>query len=171
MRLVAQILPDALRRLGQRAAQMIRDHARAGIGSDGKALAPYSRKPFARPLGGITQKAQKNLGDRLKVFTTRKGKLWAIIEGGYEAYKKAAYPQDGDGVNMTATGNTLRAVSLLEAHPDGTLIIGFTRREAAEIAYYHHEDSATIRDWLGLTPAEQAELSLLAASEIQVYAQ
>ncbi|MCB0713406.1 MAG: hypothetical protein KDD67_13845 [Ignavibacteriae bacterium] len=166
------IPPEALREIGLRAAQMIRDHARAGLGADGQPLKPYSEKPFARPLGGITQKARKNLGDQLTIFTTRQGKLWAIIEGGYKAFKRAAYPKDGDEVNLTATGNMARSITLISVSPDGTLVIGASRAEEAEKLLYHSElgagKSRVIRDVMGLSEKEVEELAQMAAARVRL---
>lgn len=167
-----EIPQNVVNRVAERAAQMMRDRARAGIDAEGRPMKPYSTKPFARPLGGITQATRRRLGEKLKEFTTKQGKLWAVIVGGYAAYKKAAYPQESGGVNMTATGGMLRSLAVLEAKTDGTIRIGFRRQDEAEKAYYHTVAGAgkgkVIRDFIGLTEAEKQELAEIAASGLQI---
>lgn len=164
---------DVLRSVGVRAISMIRDRTLAGLDAGGTTFRAYSTEPFARPLHGITQRARRALGDRLHVFTTKKGKLWAVIEGGYAAFKAAAYPDDAGTVNLTATGAMLRALAIVAVDENtATVTLGFTRTDEALKALYHEELGAgprrAIRHFLGLTDAEQIDLAQLAASGVTI---
>jgi hypothetical protein len=159
IRLRAYFDPQALYRIGLKAINAIRERTQKGIGADGRAWQGYSEKPFARPLAGITGKAQKSLGKRLHIFTTKRGALWAIIEGGYKAYKRAAYPQDGGTVNLTVSGGMLGALAVVGTDPaTNTVRVGFSRQDAAELALYHNVlgagRSRVLHRFLGLTDAE-----------------
>lgn len=167
-------VPGALlRQIGLRAIAFIRERTLKGTDADGKPFHPYSTTPFARPYGGITQRAKANLGDRLKVFTSPKsGKLWAVIQGGYAEYKRAAYPSDG-GVNLSATGALLRALTIVSVdEATNTVVIGFARAEAAEVALYHDQIGAgpnrAIRHFMGVTPSERDELGNLGAAGLRL---
>lgn len=164
---------DVLRAIGLRAISMIRERTLQGFDADGGRLRAYSTTPFARPYGGITQRAKKNLGNRLQVFTSKKsGKLWAVIEGGYAAYKQAAYPGDS-GVNLSATGAMLRSLTILSVDEESlTVTIGFTRTDEAVKALYHDQlgagPSRVIRHFMGLTPSERLELGEMGADGIEL---
>jgi phage gpG-like protein len=105
------------------------------------------------------------------VFTSKKsGKLWAVIEGGYAAYKQAAYPGDS-GVNLSATGAMLRSLTILSVDEATlTVVIGFTRTDEAVKALYHDQlgagKSRAIRHFMGLTDTEQTELGEMGADGI-----
>jgi hypothetical protein len=162
-----------LRQIGLRTIAFIRERTLKGIDADGALFHPYSTTPFARPYGGITQRTKANLGDRLQVFTNPKsGKLWAVIEGGYEEYKRAAYPSDS-GVNLTATGAMLRALTIVSVDEGtNTVVIGFARAEEAEKALYHDQIGAgprrVIRHFMGVSPSEREELGKLGAAGLRV---
>lgn len=161
------LLPaDALRRVGLSIVSIIVERTRQGQGVDGR-LKPYSTRPFARPLGGIPSRTISALGEGLQRFTTKQGALWAIITGGYAAYKKARYPQDSGGVNMTATGGMLRSMTVAAVdEATGKIVIGFSRDDAAELAYYHNVSGAgrgrTIRRFMGLTAEEEIRVARIA---------
>ena len=162
--------PEDLTKLGLKGAGMIVERTQKGIGANGNPFTPYSELPFAMPFGGITLRARKNLGDKLKVFKTKLGKLWAVIEGGYAAFKAAAYPQDGS-VNLTATGRMLNALTVIATDPaNNSTILGFTNGEEALKAWYQNEAGAgksrTIRKFLGFTDQEKGELAAWAATRI-----
>lgn len=171
--LIFSIDGASLRAIGLRAIAMIRERTLQGQGVDAP-FRGYSTTPFARPLGGITQRARAALGDQLKVFTSKKsGKLWAIIEGGYEAYKRAAYPADGSTVNLSATGAMLRALTVVSVdEASATVTLGFTRTEEALKALYHDQigvgKGRVVRHFLGLTAAEREDLARLASQTITV---
>ena len=143
---------------------MIRERTLRGVDATGHKWRGYSERPFARPLEGITNKARKNLGKRLQIFTTKQGKLWAIVQGGYRAYKEAAYSQDAGTVNLTVTGGMLGALTVVSIDAaKGSVRIGFNRQDAAELALYHNVlgagRSRVLHKFLGLTDPELKELA------------
>jgi hypothetical protein len=168
--------PAALKKLGLRAVQFINARTERGIGvNDAGNEVPfedYSERTFARPIGGITKKAQGLLGNRLKMFTTSRGKLWALIEGGYKALKAAMFPGDSS-VNLYATGNYLagRTVTKVDAST-GEVTIGFATAYANEIALYHNVLGAgkrkVKRQDMGLTKSERQALAEMAIANIQI---
>jgi hypothetical protein len=190
-RLELKLDPLALRRAGARAVEIILQRTQQQHrDADGRPFKPYSTRDLALPLGAIPKNVQARLrrdvgarrglrrlsiDDGLNVFTSQRGTLWAIIEGGYAAYKKARYPQDDGRVNLTASGAMLRALRVVRvtAHKDGgTVTLGFSRDEAAQIAYYHEVEGAgpsrVRRRIMGLTPPEQADVAGLVADGISV---
>ena len=163
---------NRLRLVGIRAVAMIRTRVQElGADADGRPMAPYSTQPFARPAAGITQRARRALGDRLQLFTNKRGRLWAIIQGGYAALKAATYPSDTGHVNMTATGGMMRSLTVTEVSElNQTISIGFARQQDAITAMYHNLLGAgrrrVIRRWLGLTKRERQDLARMAAEAV-----
>lgn len=146
--------PDALTRAGLLAVELVVERTLAGTDRHGQAFRPYSTRPLAVPAGSITKAAQGRLGGNLELFTSAKtGALWALVEGGYAALKAARYPQDGGGVNLSATGAMLRGMGVVAQDAD-SVTIGFSRTEEAEKAGWNVES----RDFLGLTDAQAAEV-------------
>ena len=152
-----------LRKAGERAVSLIKQRTQRGEDRFGKDFAPYSTRPFAMPAGGLNRKREA-LSELGADYFQRNGSLWAIIEGGYAAYKKERYknaPGGGETVNLTATGAMLRALSVTRVVSSGAgsdggkVVVGFTSVAAAEKAYYHSVAGAgpseTIRDFMGLT--------------------
>lgn len=163
------ISQNSLRRIGLRGVQMIRERTLGGIDADGQPFAPYSQMPFAMPLGAMSKKARKALGDGVKIFR-RDGRdtLWALVLGGYAAYKAAAYPQDGGSVNLSATGAMLRALTVIGVDArTGAVRIGFSRDEEARKAGYQM-NGRHIRKFLGFTDQEKGELAGMAAESVQI---
>lgn len=169
-------LPEqALRQIGLLGIQIITDRTARGVDADGKPFAPYGTSPFAMPYGGITAKARAALGDSLHAFKTKKGTLWAVITGGYAAFKKAAYPQEGGEVNLTATGTMMQQLTIVEVVPStNTVVLGFASLEAATIAYYHNVAGAgpskVRRNFMGFTGQELQRMAKFAGSRIVVRA-
>lgn len=166
-------IPEAdLRRAGLLAIAMIRARTQRGIDANGRPFAAYSTRPFARPLAGIPEKAKSALGDKLLVFTSAKsGKLWAVIEGGYAAYKAALRPNYGGTVNLTDTFSMLRALTIVKVDSaTNTIQIGFTRDEEAIKALYHDQLGAgprrIVRHFMGLTDDEGKRVAETASGGI-----
>lgn len=149
-----------LRRIGLRAVEMIVERTQQeNLDASGNAFAPYSTRPFAMPVGGGARTAIGRLvkGGLAEYFTTKKGTLWAIITGGYAAYKRERYGQDGGRVNLTATGSMMRAVRIV-AISGSTVTIGFARDEEAQKAAFVQKR----RVFMGLTADQQTELARVA---------
>ena len=158
-----RIPKSVLRQAGLKAISLIRERTLAGVDANGQPFAPYSQKPFARPLGGITRQTRAALGQKLQVFTTSGGKKWAVIEGGYAAYKAAKRPNDGGKVNLSDTFGMLRALTITKIDEGtNTVQIGFTREEEALKALYHNEvgvgSGRVVRRFMGLTVPEQRDI-------------
>ncbi len=158
-----------LQRLGQKAVRLIVERTQRGEGVDGP-FDPYSTKTFAMPLGAITARARQALGEKLYVFRTKlTGALWAAIEGGYAAFKAAAYPQDAGTVNLTATGRMLQNLNVLRVDPSRNLVVlGFAAPEEAVKAWYVDEAGKHPRKFLGFTENEKTEMAAWAATRIIV---
>lgn len=164
---------QALRQLGLLGIQIITERTARGVDAEGKPFKPYGTSPFAMPYGGITAKARAALGDSLQAFRTKGGAMWAVITGGYAAYKKAAYPQDGGEVNLTATGTMMQQLTVVKVIPStNTVVLGFASIEAATIAYYHNVAGAgpskVRRKFMGFTRAEAERLAAMARTRIVV---
>lgn len=155
MKVNVTIAPAALGRFGQFVLQLIEDNVAAGVDRKGNAFAPYSTRPFARPLGGVPKRAISYLksSNAIQIFTTKRGSLWMVVEGGYAALK-TAIRQSSSGVDMQLTGDMMKQLAVLSTSDNG-IVIGFLTAEAAEKAYYATVAGAgksrVIRDFLGLT--------------------
>lgn len=169
-------LSDAdLTRIGLHGATMIVERTLKGIDRHGNPFAPYGETPFAMPLGAITARARQALGENLHEFTTKQGALWAVIEGGYAAFKAAAYPQDAGSVNLSQTGRMLNSLTVVRTDPTkNSVTLGFVTGEEAQKAWYHTQAGAgpsrVIRDFLGWTDEEQVQLAAMAALTVQLKA-
>lgn len=159
----ATLAPDDVRKLALWCVTRIRERSRRGEGPRGK-LKPYSTAPFARPLSGITHTTRKNLGDDLRIFTSKNETLWAVITSGYEGFKRAAYPGRPEKVDLTGTGAMLGALTVVRASDTG-FIIGFTRQEEAEKAGYVEDQG---REFLDLSAQDEDDLRALVAQYVQV---
>lgn len=174
LRLSLALDKAALRRAGEAAVTIIVERTQRGIGADGRALRPYSTRPFARPYTpeAFTRRTELLLrrgpGGGLVIFTTRKGGgLWALIRGGYAAYKAARYPAYEGRVNLTASGAMLRGLSVVRVDERaGTVRLGFSRAELAERAGYNQRT----RRFLGLTADERGIVARIAGEGLSVSA-
>ena len=158
--------PDALRRAGLLAVELVLARTGEGIDRHGQPFRPYSTKPLAVPAGSITKAAQARLSGALSLFTSaRSGALWALVDGGYEALKAARYPQDGGTVNLHATGAMTRGLGVV-AQDEGSVTIGFARTEEAEKAGWNIET----RDFLGLTDDQERTVADVLGAGVSVVA-
>lgn len=164
VRLTIELSPLALRRAGEHAVALIVERTQEGQDAEGQAFRPYSTRDLALPVGAIPKRVLSRLKsqqDGLAYFTSRRGTLWTIIEGGYAAYKKAHYPQDSGLVNLTATGAMLRSLRVLSVRTNrrsGVVILGFSRESEAWKALWN----SSKRTFLGLPAPEREEVSRIA---------
>ena len=167
-----------MRKAGERAVALVTQRTQEGRDRHGDDFAPYSTRPFAMPAGG-TKRKRDALGELDADYFQRNGSLWAVVEGGYAAYKKKRYqnsPGGGETVNLTATGGMLGALSVTDVQTgaaNGTAVtVGFSRLEAAEKAYYHSVAGAgpseTIRDLMGLTEEEADEIAEMVGDAVTI---
>lgn len=162
-----------LRAVGLLGIQIITERTARGIDADGEPFKPYSAKPFAMPAGAVTQRARAALKKELSFFKTKRGELWMIVQGGYEALKRAAYPQDAGTVNLWAKGLMIPALTIVSVDVAArTVVLGFTDQEQATKAFYHNVAGAgrghVIRRFLGFTDEERGQLAAYAATRIVV---
>ena len=139
------------RRVMARAEQMMKERAREGDFLEGSSegAESYSTKPYAQPAGSLTEQVREDLpGDETSYFTTSEDALWLVVEGGYEAIRRAkGLPTDH--VDMTVTGGMLQGMrSQAGRDSDGNLdmlvgyIDGASPQEAIQLARYHNVEGA-----------------------------
>lgn len=167
----------SLRRAGQRAVALIVKRTQQGKDKNNVAFEPYSTTPFAMPAGGGARGTLQEMVDeeRASFFETKQGALWAVVNGGYAAYKAARYGQDDGTVNLSATGSMMRGLTVTAVSSrgeNGRVTIGFTRIEEANKAYYHTVSGAgpsrTIRDFMGLTDEGLDEVQNIVADGLTI---
>jgi hypothetical protein len=160
-----RVEPAALRAAGGLAVRLIVERTQDGRDRDGAAFLPYSTRPLAVPSGSTTKTARKALerAGLLQYFTTKRGTLWMLIEGGYAALKRARYPQDGDAVNLSASGAMLRGLGVVSQTAD-SVTLGFSRAELTERAAFN----MGTRDFLGLTAEDEAEIAAIVEAGLRV---
>ena len=159
-------------RFGAAILELIEESIANGVDAQGQSFKPYSAKPFARPAGGIPQRALTTLkaSGGLEFFSRQGRALWIVIKGGYLALKKAINRGAGSQVDLTSSGLMLQSLALVRVDPN-SLAIGFTNDEAALRAFYHTVSGAgksrVIRDFLGLPDTQYASALETALQEAQ----
>ena len=131
-----------LKRLASGAIAVIRKRTQKGRFLEGSCQ--YSTKPFAMPLGGLTkqlrsrimQESKKHAG-RFNLFTSKAGKLWVIVSGGYRKIRELA-GKDTTNVSLSWTGRMMGNLGVLPAAGAGSAEIGFKSREQEQKALYHN---------------------------------
>lgn len=152
------ITSATLKKVGLRAVQLIRARTLKGRDMFDETFKPYSKKPFAMPIGAIRKGALgklKKQEDQLTVFQASSGAMWAVITGGYSALRGAMGRETGQ-VNMSLTGAMLRGMTVTSVHPEGNVVmLGFADKDSATLAYYHNVAGAgkgkTKREFFGLS--------------------
>ena len=170
-----------LKRIGTEVISYIKSNTRQGIDRFGKPFQPYSRKPFAMPLGAFIEQTTKRQRDRLNkdgdlsIYRSRRsGARWVTIDGGYALFKAMRFPQDGGKVNLSVRGNRGGMMGALQIikEDESSVTIGFSSEEAAKLAYYHTVSGAgksrVIRDFFGITPEQVSELETLLMKGIEI---
>lgn len=147
--------------------RMIHDQIEAGLDIEGRRYR-YSTRPFAMPVGAMLAFARRTLArSRQLVYFRRRGGLWAVILGGYAAYRRAAKRLD-NGDYLRFSGRML--ASLIYDYDDERIKIRFSNRNRATVAYYLNVTGAgrSRRLWLflGLTPQHLARLMDLVGQEL-----
>jgi hypothetical protein len=155
--------------IGQKAIELIREQTQKGTDADGKPYA-YSTKPYAMPLQPRLRKFIKT--DRVGVFKTKQGKLWAVVRGGYRDYRAMAGRKD-DGDYLDFSGAMLRALDVVRVEntqQSDRIVIGFQDAEQARKAFWLNVSGAgksrKLWKFLGLTPKNQEALARFAEQEL-----
>lgn len=129
----------------------------------------YSTKPYAQPAGALTDQVRESLpDDEVKYFTTGSDSLWLVIEGGYEAVRRAKGLPTSN-VDLTVSGDMLggmRSASSRDEDGDISMIVGYidgaSPAEAMQLARYHNVEGAgkneVKRVFVGLTDDEADEV-------------
>ena len=125
----------------------------------------YSQKPYAQPAGSLTDQVRDSLpDDEVSYFTTSDDDLWLVVEGGYEAVRRAkGLPTDT--VDLSVTGSMLegmRSESTRRGDELLEMLVGYIEgaspQEAMQIARYHNVEGAgkneIKRVFVGLTEQE-----------------
>ncbi len=161
------IRPELLKRVGVRVVQMIEDNVRKGISSDGRRFA-YSTRPFARPLTRSPKNKEFIAQGRLVPYLTKKGKLWAVVPGGYKDWRsmKGLNP---DGDFLQDSGEMMRNLAVIGVTDDAA-ILGFTDEEAAKKAFWLNDvgagKSRRLMKFLGIRPEQRKELALFVGENL-----
>lgn len=165
--LVMRMTPRGAQLVAHRAVEMIQENIDAGVSVDPSGRAspfePYSTRPFARPIGGLTKATIKRLDDagQIERFQREGGRQWIIVLGGYVALKRAMNPAWTGEVDLANTGEMRRQIAVLRADENG-IEIGFLTAQTSRIAFYHNVAGAgksrTIRRFLDLTIEQREEL-------------
>lgn len=129
----------------------------------------YSTKPFARPLGGLTKRVQKDLlANGAQVFTKEGKATWVIIKGGYKQLREIA-GKDTSRVTLTWRGRMLRNLGILNAD-DNSAILGMKDEDAKQLSLYHNVmgagKSKKKRVFMGFTEAEKRKLEQLVGDQV-----
>jgi hypothetical protein len=129
----------------------------------------YSDEPYAQPAGSLTDQVRDQLPeDETSYFETNDGDLWLVIEGGYEAVRKAKGLPTGR-VDLTDQGDMLSAMRSDATVQDDQVqmlvgyIDGASPQEAMQIARYHNIEGAgqseVKRVFVGLTDEEADDIA------------
>jgi hypothetical protein len=133
----------------------IRARTLSGFDKDGKPFKPYSTNTFAMPRAAVNNRTYATLRQANKLdYFKRDGMLFVAVKGGYKDYKAAKRPGDGGKVNLTDTGQMLRALTVLEAS-NNKIKIGFSAESEAKKMEYNLKYG---RDILGVTDKELNEI-------------
>jgi len=148
-----------------------------GVDKNGKPFKPYSVKPFFMPSGAYinattkSQRAKLEASNSVHFKSSKGGKRYVIIEGGYANFKAARFPQHGGKVNLHYSGTMMGSLAVI-GEDANSITIGFTTKEAAERAYYHIVSGAgkskVKRDFLGITKDQLEEVTQLLKSGISL---
>lgn len=114
------------------AIELIEQQVEKGINEEGKAY-KYSEKPFAMPGKFANQKKLVKEG-RLKTFTTKQGKLWTMVMGGYKDFRKLKN-RNPEGDYLTFTGKMLNSLSS-RVESSSKVVIYFTSPEQSQKAFW-----------------------------------
>jgi hypothetical protein len=172
---------NTLNAAAARIIAMIKERTSLGIDRNGRPFEPYSRRPFAMPLGAFferttgRQRTRLNKEGDLEIFRNKRtGKRWVIIDGGYLNFKSKWSPTKAQTVNLQWRGLSGGMLGQLKniGGGDNYRVIGFRTAEAAELAFIHSVGGAgkrrIIRDFLGITEEEIDEIKTIILNGLEL---
>lgn len=152
-----------LLKLGKQMITLIQKRTQSGYDIEDKEFIPYSKKPFAMPVGAINKGVLKKLmykknRNEVIFFNKNKDKLWVVIKGGYYRYKQFAKTNNSgysvDTVSLTMSGSMLRSLTVINAS-NNQIKIGFNNTDEANKAYWNIQKG---RNFFGLSPNDIEKL-------------
>ena len=152
-----------LLKLGKQMITLIQKRTQSGYDIEDKEFIPYSKKPFAMPVGAMTKRTLKALSLKRNkdevVFFRKEGRaLWVVIKGGYYRYKQFAKTNAAgysvDTVSLTMSGSMLRSLTVINAS-NNQIKIGFNNTAEASKAIWN---IAKGRNFFGLSPNDIKKL-------------
>lgn len=159
-----------LQKIADKAIELINEQIEEGVDYDGEKY-EYSSKPFARPVYGIPNfKIFKKTAIRegkLKLFTTKKGSLWALFTGGYKEFRELTKRSpNSDFLNYT--GRML--ASMTSKVQNNQIVVSFSTPQAEKKAFFLNISgvgkSRKLWKFLGLTKENEKILLEYAESLI-----
>lgn len=129
----------------------------------------YSTKPFARPLGGLTKKLQRDLlANGAQVFTKDGKATWVVIKGGYKQMREIA-GKDTSHVSLTWTGRMMRNLGILTSD-DNSAVLGPKDADTKQLSLYHNVmgagKSKRKRVFMGFSDSEKRKLEQLVGDSL-----
>ena len=157
-----------IEKIGFMALSLIQEQIEQGIDQNEQRY-EYSTKTFARPFTSRV-KNQKALikAQKLGIITTKSGKRWMLIKGGYKAFR-TMIGRNPEGDYLQDTGAMLQALSV-KRKSDTDAVIYFTSAKAAQKAFWLSQSGAgrSRKTWkfMGLTERNRKRLEEYAATLI-----
>lgn len=156
--------------IGFKAVELIEEQIKQGIDAEGKKYS-YSTKPFVLPAGKkkfakmLFDNDSKSYVGKMRKFTTKQGKLWYLVHGGYRSWRELNN-RNPDGDFLQWSGQMLRSLSSKAESPN-TAIIYFADAESAKRAFWFNISgvgrSRKLWRFLGLTKENERKLLEYAA--------
>ena len=157
-----------IEKIGFMALSLIQEQIEQGIDQNEQRY-EYSTKTFARPFT-TRVKNQKALikAQKLGIITTKSGKRWMLIKGGYKAFRAMIGRKD-DGDFLQDTGAMLQALTV-KRKSDTDAVISFSSAKEAQKAFWLSQSGAgrSRKTWkfMGLTERNRKRLEEYAATLI-----
>ena len=172
--IVDQIL---LTRVGLKGVAIIRKRTEGGQFLPGSSpnAENYSTTPMPLPYGALRNKlsGRKAKEAGFKVFTSKSGRVWIVLPGGYKQYRQL-YGKQTDRVTLSWSGRMLRNLKLLSTSQSGQSaesVVGFDDADSARIAGYHNElgagKSRKKHVFIGFNDSEISDLTAETVKQIK----
>jgi len=155
-------------KIGFFALQLLQEQIKQGIDENGKPY-KYSTRPFARPFTNKikNQRQLKNDG-KISVTTTKSGKRWMVITGGYRSYRELI-GRNPDGDFLQDSGAMLQSLTVKKRSATDA-VITFSDAKSAQKAFWLSVSGAgksrSLWKFMGLTAANKKRLEEFAAQQV-----